>query len=1307
MRLVPSRKFTLSAIILSVILSISVVSAEQVSNTAAPFGEDMFVQVTSAPDGGSYSVSLPVADLKNALPLQQNFQSGGAPVTQGAGNLTAQGVSGRLAVFPYGTTSATVTGIQVDGVDLAHTAVEASDVMIMRGIPIVSLTVNHGDFAGIADGSANADIRFAVQGNFSGQNSNSDENPVLSLLRGAARNPDGSMPDNRGMYLIVTSEALQAALTPLIEWKAREGYEVRVVTLTETGPSRNELRAYLQNAYDTWENPPLYVLLAGDANGGADIEVPTYNLSNTVTDHIFTRLDGDDILPDIFIGRLPAQTLNEMSLHVAKTVNYLSVPQIDETDWQKKALTVAVSLNSTTGVPLCSWIRDELMQYGYTVVDTVHDLVFGETGRYGDEMIEETINAGAGFVMYRGWAYGDDGWVSDAGSTPYVSANVHELNNGWRLPVVFSIVCHTGNFGGDCFGESWLNAGNLESPRGGVAFMGTGEHHSHTRWNDRLAIGVSAAVTEHEIHQITPIMVSTKLGLIPQFPTEVHMDDAWLDPEEAVEYYMHTYNVLGDPSLQIWTDVPQVLSVDTATGSLPYESNHLSLTVTGSGSAPIAGAHVSMVQDGEVIGYGVTAADGTLDLPLNFGTMNTASLTITGDNLYPYQDDFTVTQAANALTFSSVIVGGDYVVPGIPSAVMLQAINSGSANISSASVIVTGTDVAPVTQGSTTFGAITAGATATAESDITLWFAEPATEDGTRAGFIMTPTIGGTEATATEFWITASAPAFTCTAVSDGDDDLFFAGDEANLIVTLNNSGSIAAGALSATARSLAPQTAVFVDSICAFDEIAVDATGTNSADPMVIQINATAGPGMVIPIELTLASADGPIAVANVNVLVGRVDFSNPIGPDAYGYYCYDSADLDYPEQAPVYNWVECSTTYGGVGELLIRIRDNKRTQIVDLPFTFRYYGREYTQARVSDNGWITFDLDYWYDVRNWSMPDRWGSASFVAPFWDNLYAVVPEGTDGIYALDDSDNDQYIIEWSRLRNFEQASTDNFQTFEVILRDVPGDTVDDEIIFQYKQIVNDDYTRMYSTVGIEDHTETVGIEYSYANSYHPGAAPLSPGLAIKFTTEAPSYVPLTTTSFTARFTTGAQAPQQQGESGTGVQLDWALSAERSLAGLELYRAVHNGGGWSAEVKVHDGLLAIDTASYTDMTADPDGRYRYRLSATNSYGNSRPLGETVFELNRPDGPFLQLMNGSVVRNEAIIRFSAGGGALKDLAVYDATGRRVIDLLPHVSGGSEIIAWDGRDNYGHLVPSGLYWVRMNSDATQRRTKLMIIR
>jgi len=56
---------------------------------------------------------------------------------------------------------------------------------------------------------------------------------------------------------------------------------------------------------------------------------------------------------------------------------------------------------------------------------------------------------------------------------------------------------------------------------------------------------------------------------------------------------------------------------------------------------------------------------------------------------------------------------------------------------------------------------------------------------------------------------------------------------------------------------------------------------------------------------SLILTSSDGYTRSHTVNVTVGEVRETDPLGPDTYGYYIYDSGDTEYDE-APVYDWIE-----------------------------------------------------------------------------------------------------------------------------------------------------------------------------------------------------------------------------------------------------------------------------------------------------------------------------------------------------------------------------------------------------------------
>ena len=122
---------------------------------------------------------------------------------------------------------------------------------------------------------------------------------------------------------------------------------------------------------------------------------------------------------------------------------------------------------------------------------------------------------------------------------------------------------------------------------------------------------------------------------------------------------------------------------------------------------------------------------------------------------------------------------------------------------------------------------------------------------------------------------------------------------------------------------------------------------------------------------------------------------------------------------------------------------------------------------------------------------------------FWDDL-EVINEDSIRVYTKHDEENGRFIIEWSRaLNGFDEVTE---ETFAIHLYDqtaMPTESGDGVIEFHYLEIADIDADKNYATVGIEDHTKNEGIQYVFNNDYAPGAAELTQGRAIRFTTEAP------------------------------------------------------------------------------------------------------------------------------------------------------------------------------------------------------------
>ncbi len=149
---------------------------------------------------------------------------------------------------------------------------------------------------------------------------------------------------NRADFIVVGPRAFLEAARPLVDHRRRQGLTplgVPVEAIYEEfgfGESRPEaIRDFLAYAYHHWKAPSLrYVLLLGDAtydfkdyyrtdvvNRVPPLMIETSYL-RTVSDPTYAAVNGDDLLPDVAIGRLPAANVDEVRAMVEKILAYES-----------------------------------------------------------------------------------------------------------------------------------------------------------------------------------------------------------------------------------------------------------------------------------------------------------------------------------------------------------------------------------------------------------------------------------------------------------------------------------------------------------------------------------------------------------------------------------------------------------------------------------------------------------------------------------------------------------------------------------------------------------------------------------------------------------------------------------------------------------------------------------------------------------------------------------------------------------------------------------------------------------------------
>jgi hypothetical protein len=902
--------------------------------------------------------------------------------------------------------------------------------------------------------------------------------------------------------LIITPVSFYNAVLPLADWKEKKGWTTTVATLAQTGNTSASIKNYISNAYHNWNPAPEYVILIGDKDSLPAFAMPANPVN--ITDYLYGLIDGGDFLAEIMVGRLSVSNINELQTLVAKIVGYERTPYTTDTTWFRHALMVAANYpydTMTTPIPTKRWVREKLLQQSISPVDTVYDPPVSS----GQTAITDIVNQGVSVINYRGGIADPYGWDRPT----FTNTDVVALANGWKLPVITSIVCNTCNFNYPaCFAETWLRVGNPVTPKGAVGFFGATTPTTHSRWNNCLDYGMYWGLVEDSIYNFGPMTYRGKMEVYLNFPLEV-------SPDSGVEYYFNAYNLLGDPSLELWTAVPRLLNVSHAS-SVPVGTNTFSVLVQTGSAQPLKGALVSLYKRNDVKVVDFSDASGMAYFQISTATPDTLFVTVSKHDCAPYCGYALVNNSAVYVGYLSHTIsdpGGNNngeINPGetIQMAVTLKNYGTSTTATGVTAKLTDSDPLVVITDSVKSFGSISPGGTATGSPYV--FSVSTGAKNGHIIKFNLSVTSGQGSWNSVN-WVEVKAPQFQAQRcrIVDGGNGVLEPGETSDLSVWIVNSGQLAGGNVSGNLRSQNPGVSVN-DSLGAFGTVPVGDSAENAGNRFTVHASPQLAPGHVIEMYVMLSGDQSFRDTVHFSTTIGVVTTSSPSGPDDYGYYAYDNTDAAYTEM-PVYNWVEVDPALGGPGTILVLANDQTRT--VALPFSFKYYGSNYSRVSICSNGFAALDSTWIADMYNWHILSSLGPPLLVAPFWDDLDPNATDSSGNVCYYNDAANHRFIIEWSRIQHLHNPTSPvpaELQTFEIVLYNpayYPTQTGDGEIIFQYKKINNDDHWHNYATCGIENYGHTAGLEYTYANVYAAGAAALVNNRAIKFTTDQPDPYP--------------------------------------------------------------------------------------------------------------------------------------------------------------------------------------------------------
>jgi len=516
---------------------------------------------------------------------------------------------------------------------------------------------------------------------------------------------EGGPGDNkRGCdYLVITPSAFYSndsanPIQRLCAWKHQKGLLTNVETIESIGNADSSIRAFMQNAYNSWYPVPTYVVLIGDANhivpsyvtehtaDGHRVAVGTPNEHRTRigTDLYYTTLDGTDYFPDVMLSRISVNDTNDVAHIVDKLLEYERTPPANANFYTTTPLARLFeddTDNPTDPSPSDGreddvWVlieraeemRDALVADGYTV-DRIYNFsggwaqgpqqwndgtnlpdhltqqpptVFAWNGNTND--IAAAFNNGTFMITYRGHG-GRGGWSRPS----FRTGDFGLLNQNNLYPAVFCPTCQTGwfddetddpllNSPNDCFAEELLRRDNC-----GAICVFASSRNSWGAYNNPMLQGICDALWP----DFDPDIAGGYLPRTGQFFVYAKTFMATVEPHSTGRLItFEMTHLFGDPELPLWIELPGELSVvhPEGIGSTAKQEFVVKVTDKNTGVA-VQSATVALTRPNKILKVEQTDAGGYAWFSLSSPGAGDIAITVTSLKHRPFIN--TIKAAAN------------------------------------------------------------------------------------------------------------------------------------------------------------------------------------------------------------------------------------------------------------------------------------------------------------------------------------------------------------------------------------------------------------------------------------------------------------------------------------------------------------------------------------------------------------------------------------------------------------------------------------------------------------------------------------
>ena len=485
--------------------------------------------------------------------------------------------------------------------------------------------------------------------------------------------------------LVVTSPTLKPAADAFANARENAGYVTRVSVVGDEpgqiGSTRAQIQAHILGELNAaCELRPSYVVLFGDTS-----HVPTWNAPcedggdaaecDIASDLPYSLNFPSDLFADVQLGRIPAHDLEAGNAVVSKIVGYETTPpappgddfyyhatvtaffepkylcilnegqegepnckakngpitghyELDETntkDTRGFTRTAEKIQNAMTADGIVTdrvyttldVISPEFYYNGDPIPDALRKPTFPWNGTGADLLAH--YNEGRSMILHR-----DHGWHSGWADPTLHSGDVPNMVNGTQLPVVFGVDCSSAQF--DIPGFPSFVEQQVMKPEGG-AFAGFGDTRVSPTWaNNNMAFGFFDAVFP-ELSGYGSPEATTRLGDILLSGKGFMATKNGVGYQSAAATYQEhfLYHLLGDPSAQIWIDLPkdidvEKINVERIPIEVPVPGGPTFKVLVNMGDQAKPNTVVTLTRNGEAIGRGIVGGAGIIEITPEIAT---------------------------------------------------------------------------------------------------------------------------------------------------------------------------------------------------------------------------------------------------------------------------------------------------------------------------------------------------------------------------------------------------------------------------------------------------------------------------------------------------------------------------------------------------------------------------------------------------------------------------------------------------------------------------------------------------------------